>query len=63
MSTKEERRARIRKELQNMKIGFCGVKYDHLVWRVSEKSYQVGGKSVSVNNDLMTVDEAVAFID
>ena len=33
---------RIKEALTGMSVGFCGVKWDHLVWRVSESGWQVG---------------------
>lgn len=62
LSVKEERRGRIEAELKKMKIGFCGVKYDCVVWRVSRTRWQVGHRSISLGNEEMTAGAAAIFL-
>ncbi len=62
LAAKERKRTRVEAELKRMKIGFCGVKHDCLVWRVSKTRWQVGQRSVSLKHEAMTVGAAAIFI-
>ena len=45
-----------------MPIGNCGVKYNCLVWRISEHRWQVGFNGIRHDNEAMTITEAVRYI-
>ena len=62
MKTKQEKRQEIESELKKMKVGFCGIKYDCLVWRISETQWQVGQQSLSLENDSMPAEEAAIYM-
>jgi len=49
----------VREVLQAMSVGFCGAKYDCVVWRRSETHWQVGQNAAS---NSYTIDDAVKFI-
>ncbi len=62
LHVKEQKRDRIEAELKKMKVGFCGVKHDCLVWRVSKTRWQVGHRSVSLGNEAMTAGAAAIYM-
>lgn len=53
----------VRETLQQMRVGFCGVKWDCLVWRMSETVWNVGESTV-VTRPIQTYDleNTVKFI-
>ena len=59
---REERRDKVEAELKKMKIGFCGVRHDCLVWRVSKSTWQVGHRSISLGNEGITAGAAAIFV-
>lgn len=62
LAGKEERRDRIEAELKKMKVGFCGIKHDCIVWRVSKTRWQVGHTSISLRNEEMNAGAAAIFL-
>jgi hypothetical protein len=52
---------RITKALRSMKVGFCAVKFDCLVWRVSQEAFAVGLDSISVD-DTWDIESAANLV-
>ncbi len=59
---KEELRNKIQVELKKMKVGFCGIKWDCIVWRISKDLWQVGHTTVSTKREGVNLEEAAHFI-
>ena len=58
---REAQVAKITKALRAMKVGFCGVKFDCLVWRVSKEAFAVGSTSISIDetDDIETASRII----
>ena len=61
--TRESRIDEIKTTIEKLEVGYCGVRWDCVVWRLSKTLWQVGDDSVSVNNEPLTTEEAARFIE
>jgi len=61
-ATKTEKNDRIYKVLTEMKTGHCGVKFDCLVWRISEHRWHVGMNGIDHRKESFNIDEAISYI-
>lgn len=49
-------------EIRKMRNGQCGVKFNCLVWRLSENAYIVGRDTISATSATWTMENAAAAI-
>lgn len=62
LAVKEEKRHKIEAELRKMKIGFCEIKYDWLVWRINKTQWRVGHRSILLGTEPMNAGAAAIFL-
>ncbi len=53
---------KIKTELRKMKIGFCGVKWDCLTWRMDGAHWQVGSSNISLKSNPLNLEDAANMI-
>ena len=62
MTSTERKIEDIRKAFIAMPVGSCGVKWDRVVWRVSESGWIVGEEGVRKDALIHTLESAVSWM-
>ena len=55
--------AKIQKAIAKIKVGYCTILWDCVIWRISENLYRVGKDGASITNESFRIEDAAWFIE